>query len=349
MLGLLLAAAAPLVSPEVTWRVTSPQQTYFPAPQAAPLAADGPRYAVTWSEVTNGVSHACAGTLGANGHLEKVGVCTSGTGDAAIITPSGDGYVAAWLEPEAIDARPNLITAALDGDFKLRDAQLIGLAAGVPSFHAGKSRLFLATPATLYELDATGAVRASKDFNARAEGVAVSGDEIGTVFHARGPAFSGTVHWVYSVTFARLGGADSLFQFGADDSAAVVALGANDDGFLVLWSQWGGLAASFFGPGFVRREFVSTNVPATASAPQVAWDGARWLVVWSDWQGVRGTAIAPDLSATPFLVSSQGSRPAIAASSPGHFIVTYEVVEAFERRLAARAIDFNGPRVRSVR
>ena len=110
ILSLLLAAAAPLIGPEVTWRVTSPEATYFPAPQAAPLAADGSGYVVTWSEVTNGISHACAGTLGANGHLEKVGVCTSGTGDAAVVRPYGDGYIAAWLEPEAIDARPHLVT-----------------------------------------------------------------------------------------------------------------------------------------------------------------------------------------------------------------------------------------------
>jgi hypothetical protein len=356
MLAPLLLVVAPLVGPEVTWRVTSAEPTYFPAQQAAPVAADGAGYAAAWSEVAGGISRACAGTLTASGHIDRVGVCTSGTADASAIVPFGDGYVAAWLEPEPGDARPNLVTGALDRDFHLRDSQAAGLAASAPEFHAGASRLWLFTTDSLYELDAAGAVLSSTRLNDRPEELTVSGDQIGYVSHSREPALfrspgHGLVKWVYSVQFTRFGGAASLFQFGADDPDVVVGTGANDAGFLVLWTQWGGLAASFFGPGFARQVFVSTSVPSTISPPQVAWDGTRWVAVWSDTMGVHAAAITPNLEATSFEIAAGGGRPAIVTSSPGRFLVTYEVVAFGQRRLVSRVIDFNppSPRMRVVR
>ena len=347
MLAPLLLAAAPFVGPEVTWRVTSPQTTYFPAPRAAPVAADGAGYAVAWSEVAGGISCACAGTLTASGHIDRVGVCTSGTADSSAIIPYGDGYVAAWIEPESV-----LVTGALDRDFKLRSSQRLSLATSAPEFHVGGARVFLAMKNVLYELDAGGAPRGVTGLDADA--IAASKEQVGYVNHSRQPAAfrspgHAVVKWVYSIQFAPVGGAPSLFQFGGDDDDVAVAIGASDHGFLVLWTQWGGLAASFFGSGFVRQVFVSAHAAGAISQPQVAWDGTRWVVVWSDGLGVHAAAVAPDLSATPFEISEGGARPAIIASSPGRFLVTYEVVGSEQRRLVSRVVDFNPPRMRVVR
>src|SRR5262249_1798161 len=85
--------------------------------------------------------------------------------------------------------------------------------------------------------------------------------------------------------------------------------------------------------------------------PQVAWDGARWVAVWARGDSIEGAVILPNRSTTPFTISARGVRPAIAASKPGRFLVTYEVVDTGQRRLAARLIDFSPPpgRGRAIR
>jgi len=82
----------------------------------------------------------------------------------------------------------------------------------------------------------------------------------------------------------------------------------------------------------------------------VAFDGKRWVVVWSNLSGIHGAVVAPDQTVTPFAVSAEGTRPAIATSKEGRFLVTYEVIGP-GRRLASRLIDFTPPgqRGRAVR
>jgi hypothetical protein len=345
MLAPLLLAAAPFIGREVTWRVTSPQQTAFPATQAAPLTTDGLGYAVTWSEVVQGVSRACAGTLTSGGRIET-GVCTAGTGDAAAVVPSGDGYLGAWLEPEPSDGRPQLVTGSLDRNFALRSSRVLGLAAGAPAFRITPSHVWLATATRLYDLDTDGSVLSATDFDRRVDGIAASGDQLGTVSHAHQPApFARTVSTFYSVTFARQSGASATFEFGTNDVIdQPTAIGASESAFLVLfWRFANELDASLFGAGFAHIAVIAPHAGSAPSQPQVAWDGARWLAVWSTGNGIEGAAIAPDLTSTLFSISAEGGRPAVVASSPDHFLVTYEVLGTGERRLVSRLIDFTAP------
>src|SRR5437660_4020114 len=156
---LLIAAGAqaqPLVGPEVVWRTTSPATTYSPAPQAAPVAADGDGFVVAWSEVADGASRAFAGRLDGGGRLQTVGVRTSGTADAAAIVPFAGRYVAAWLEPELSDGRPLLVTGALDRDFHLLSSRVSDFLSEVPIVRANQGHAFVARGTVLYELDRDG-------------------------------------------------------------------------------------------------------------------------------------------------------------------------------------------------
>lgn len=349
---LLIAAAAQaqlVVTDEVVWRTTSSAATYRPAPQAAPVAADQNGFVVAWSEVEDGLSHAYAGRLDAGGHLVTVGVRTIGAADAPSVAQLGDHYLVAWLEPDSYDSRPMLVTGALDHDFKLLSARPVGLTVSAPVVRAAASRAYVGSGKFAYEVDAVGAPLAVFDLPRAIDDIAIAGSQVGYVWHAAAaPNYTLTFTWQYKLI------TQIAFPF---KSEAPAAISSNGSEFLVVWSEAVPskvIKASLFGSSF-KPFLVSARGPLQFDAvtqPQVAWDGMRWVAVWARDDSIEGAVIAPDLKATPFTVSARGLRPAIAAVRPGRLIVTYEVVDSHERRLASRLIDFGPPpaeRGRAVR
>jgi len=363
-LFLLIATAAqaqPFVTDEVVWRTTSPAATYRMAPQAARVAADGDGFVVTWSEVEGGISRACAGRLDAGGHLTPVGVCTSGTADAASIAPLGDRYIAAWLEPGTY-GQTLLITAALDREFKLLSAAhpLSGVP-GPTMVRTDGSRAFVASGYALYELDRDGAAIIAYPLNLPVDDLAAAAGQVGYVTHEQlltpfivcpggcfpRPKYVLSFTWLYRLTAA------ITLQFKSESPTAVAS---NGNAFLVVWAEYtpnavvnAALLGSSFKPFLVSAKgAMSTDV---LTQPQVAWDGMRWVAVWPRGAGIEGAVITPDLMVTPFTVG-RGQRPAIAAAKQGRFLVTYEDFDfVVGRRLASRLIDFTPPgqRERAVR
>lgn len=355
--------AQPTVGDEVVWR-TAPAATYRPAPPAARVAADGDGYAVAWSEFANGASHACAGRLTAAGRLALIGVCTAASGDAPAIAPFGDRYIAAWLEPGPYDGRAMLITAALDRKFALLAAHPVGLTAGAPIVRTAGARAYAASGNFLYEVNGDGAPVNVFEFPPPIDDLAIAGDQVGAVTHAHTvtpsivcpghtcslPPFERyvlTFTWLYRLTSA------TTLPFKSDAPASVSA-GAG--GFLVLWSENAPKAvikASLFGSSF--QPFVVSERGTFGFDPltqlQVAWDGARWVAVWARGDSIEGAVIEPGRTVTPLTLSARGGRPAIVASKEGRFLVTYEVVDFDQRRLASRLIDFTPPggRERAIR
>lgn len=358
---LLIAAAAqaqPLVTAEVVWRKTSPAATYRPAPQAARATADGSGFVVAWSEVEDGLSRGYAGRLDAGGRLVAIGVRTAGAADAPSVAPFGDRYIAAWLEPDSYDSRPMLVTGALDRDFKLLSARPIGLTVTSPLVRTTSSRAYVGSGNFLYEVDKSGAALTVYDMPRPVDDIATAGSQVGYVLHAPGTSVSlcswcgtpprspvpGTAYvltftWLYKLT------AQTTLPF---KSGAPAAISSNGSEFLVVWSEYAPnnvIKASLFGSSF-KPFLVSARGPFWFDAvtqPQVAWDGRRWLAVWARGDSIEGAVIAPELTVTPFTVSARGVRPAIVASKEGRFLVTYEVVDFAERRLASRLIDFGPP------
>jgi hypothetical protein len=348
------AQAQPSVGPEVVWRAALPLATYRPVPPAARVTADGDGYVVAWSEVENGISRAYAARLNAAGQMAAIGVRTIGVADAPAISPFGDRYIAAWLEPDPVDKRPTLFTAALDRNFKLVTSTRIGLTTGPPVVRTTPSRAWIGSGNMLYEVDRGGGPIAFFDLPRPLDDLAVSGNDAGYVHHESTvsifivcpngcslppplPHYALTFTWLYRLT------ASARMQF---DSKAPAALASNGDAFLVVWAESKPIAlkGALFGTSF-KPFVISANAQRTfdeLTQPQVAWDGQRWVVVWDGDAGVQGAVIAPDLTVTPFKVSAEGSRPAIASPKGGRFLVTYEVL-AGERRLVSRVVDFTPP------
>ena len=297
----------------------------------------------------DGLSHAYAGRLDAGGHLVTVGVRTIGAADAPSVAQFGGHYLVAWLEPDSYDGRPMLVTGALDHDFKLLSARPIGLTLSAPVVRAAFSRAYVGSGKFAYEVDAAGAPLAVFDLPRAIDDIAIAGSQVGYVWHAAAaPNYTLTFTWQYKLI------TQIALPFKSDAPAAI---SSNGNEFLVVWSEAAPnkmIKASLFGSSF-RPFLVSGRGPLLFDAvtqPQVAWDGMRWLAVWARDDSIEGAVIAADLKVTPFTVSARGLRPAIAPARPGRFIVTYEVVDSNERRLASRLIDFGPPpaeRGRAVR
>src|SRR6266850_2377148 len=220
------AQAQPIVGDEVVWWITSPVTTYKPVPQAARVAADGYTLLVTWSEVADGVSRVCAGRLDGAGHLMLVGVCSSGTADAATIVPFGDRYLAAWLEPEMGKTRPLLVTASLDRNVELLSSHVIGSTDGPPIVRAGRSRAFVGSGSSLHELDANAAATHTYEAGSVIDDVGAAGDQVGYVVHSlthTGPAchfgFCSAPFDTYTLKFTSLFNLSNGFSFRATSSA----------------------------------------------------------------------------------------------------------------------------------
>jgi hypothetical protein len=355
------AQAQPIVGDEVVWRTTSPEATYKPVPQAARVAADGYTLLVTWSEVADSVSRVCAGRLDGTGHLMSVGVCSTGIGDAATITRFGDRYLAAWLEPGTATPRSLLVTAALDRNLTVLSTRTIGSTDGPPIVRSGRSRAFVGSGKSLYELDADGAaIHVYPTGDDVIDDVDAAGEQVGYVVHTV-THFPPICHGLgctnqfdrYSLKFTWLATLTNAISYDAPSANALPGVGTNGDGFLVAWYEPTRLVKGAFFESTFETLLLSRRGPEVLDAgaqPQVAWDGARWLVVWSTGDGIEGAAVLPDHSVTPFTISAHGRRPAVTAAKRGEFVVTYEVAGAAERRLASRVIGL-GPssRERAVR
>lgn len=341
---ILAATAQPTVMPEVVWRTTSPAATFRPAPQAAKVAPDGDGYLVAWSEVDDGLSRAFAGKLNAAGELTTIGVRTLGAADAPVIAQFGGRYLVAWLEPDPIDSRPVLVSGALDQDFKLVSARPVGLTAGPPVLRIAPTRAYLGSGNFLYELDTNGAPGATFEIPHPIDDLTADGGEVGYVVHAPQTGVSATsllwFTWLYRLHTA------TVLPFRTNAPAAV---SGGNKSFLVVWFQASpntAVLASLFVPSmsfqafFVAGPGAISNDPLTA--PQVAWDGARWVIVWASGDGIRGAVVEPSRQVQAFLVNARGTRPAITASKPGRFLVTYEMNDGVARHLASRVLDFNG-------
>lgn len=106
------------------------------------------------------------------------------------------------------------------------------------------------------------------------------------------------------------------------------------------------------------RMLLLALLPAVALAqpPDVATDGQRYVVVWRSRsaQGdydIAGAAIDRNGVATPLSIASSSADerdPSVIAVGSGRFLIAYEKIEAGERRLAGRFLDFEDRR-RAIR
>src|SRR5262245_15582723 len=306
--ALLLAAVTALpqavVGEEVVWRSTSATPTFHPALQAAPIAADGENYVVTWSEFEAGLSHAYAGRLDARGRLTQIGVRTAGAADAATIVPFGGRYLAAWLEPEPGNWLAQLVAGALDRDFQLIAARSFGLIEGLPIVRANAAHAFITAGRQLLEIDRD-ATRTNTYVSAdRIDDVAVWGNEAGFVaqsldsakctgFFCRGTVYLNTYTlsftWLYRFVDAR----GSKFNTGALPLGASATAGMAGDHYLIAYvDPRDGLVKATDGHyGYLQLGQGPSLAAMPNVQPQVAWDGQVWLVVWTGGSGVEAAVV----------------------------------------------------------
>jgi hypothetical protein len=347
------AQAQPIVGNEVVWRTTSAAVTYKPALQAARIAADGSGFVVAWSEVEDGVSRAYAGRLDGLGRLATIGVHTTGAADAVSIAPFRDRYIAAWVEPSSTDARPMLVTAALDRGFQLLSSRFVAVTNGTPLVRTTPTRAYVGSGTLLYEVDGGAAPIRAYDHPRTLDDLTTAGEEVAFVEHSIAVALglcgiSGVCSPgptpKYSIGFVWLFHLSAGLTLPIQIDSLVAVSAGNDDHFLVMWAEYGtgtSVKASLFGSAF-QPFVVSPHGPAAADGviqPQIAWDGKRWVAVWTRGGAIEGAVITPSLNIIPLSISARGTRPAIATARQGRFLVTYEVVDAGQRRLASRVIE----------
>ena len=354
-----------MVGPEVIWRTTLPLATYHPAPQAAPVTLDHGGLVVTWSEVEDGISRAHAGRLDFMGGLAEDGVRTAGTADAAMVAPFGGRYIAAWLEPEN-DGRPQLVIAALDRDFSLVSARVVGLTVGRPIVRTTASRAYVASGSVLYEVDRDAAEIENYQTPHVIDDVSASGDQVGytthfvesrccpcTSFFCHGASTLYSYSWAFTWLYRFVTGESwttGSVNPGIDAPTAVVV---NGDAYgLVYFDPSDRTVRGIFAG---RKLVLSKRSPSSLdpqTQPQVASDGTRWLVVWPSTGAIEAALVNRDLTVSTFTVGAPAWRPAVAAArGAGRFLVTYEAFQGAERRLVSRVIDLSDPlrRERAVR
>lgn len=346
----LLLAVAPMMSDELVWRTMPPATPSVASPRAVSIAVDGDGFIAAWEEG----GKVYAGALDARGRPTGA-MRAIGAGFGPSIAPAGGRFLAVWFDPTN-SAGTVLLTAALDRNLNVLDTHLVPLRASPPVLRPP----FVASGSMLYELDVDGApvkvvLEASKpidDF--------VWSPEVAYVSHTttRSPTMCGFAGCfppfdTYALSFTWLNRATNgwSWRFTGDSPATICA---NGDAFLIVYlsSTLGARAIAIRGAE-VREIALPGPLPRydAAAQAQVAWDGARWVVVWPVFAGIIGVTIDPDLIVTPFAVNDRGTRPALAVSSPGRLLLTYEVVDPQSRRFASRIIDFNPParRERAVR
>ena len=156
------------------------------------------------------------------------------------------------------------------------------------------------------------------------------------------------------------------FSFASDAQPAIASNGRD---VLVAWlgggqTSGGDVVASRLGFGdFLRfsdltsQPKVLAQFPADAgeTRPAVAADGERYVVVWRSRTApanhdIVGVAIDNDGRLTPFSIATSSADeldPAILSLGDGAFLVAYEKMSGFERRIAGRFVTFG--RHRAVR
>lgn len=350
---LLLAATAqaqPFVSEEIIWRTMPAASPYIVTSRAAPVAADGDGFVVGWTEFDTQL-RACLGRLDARGRLLDVGVRSPGVGDAAVIAPFGDRYVAAWLEP-GNGPLPTLVTAAFDRDFRVVSTRPVAASPGAPILHVATPSAYVASGTILYEIDRDGAATKAYDALARIDDFTAVRDQVGYVTHSTKhmPSVCGFFQCspptdIYAVAFHWLNHQLGNWMWLFASTAPVSVAGDGGAFLLVFFDPSLGVRALAYRNTEVRQVALPGPLPRLdpTTQAQAVWDGARWVVVWPAGDGIAGAAITPDLAVRPFVVTARGARPSLAVSKPGRLLVTYEWSEDKTRRLASRVIDFDRP------
>src|SRR5207248_1990140 len=90
-----------------------------------------------------------------------------------------------------------------------------------------------------------------------------------------------------------------------------------------------------------------TVAPAEMNNPSIAFDGDVNLVVWQERATngdyvIRGAVMA---ISSQFVIASGPNleRPSVAAAGPGRFLVTYDIMEGGQHRIAGRFVDVSAP------
>jgi hypothetical protein len=160
----------------------------------------------------------------------------------------------------------------------------------------------------------------------------------------------------YALDFASLNGphVSKTFDFLSDAQPAIASNGTD---MALVWfrgaqSSGGDVVMSRLPLSFVTLD---AGQPLTTFAgdsgqtrPDIATDGQRYVVVWrtratAGSHDVVGTVIDPDGKQTPLSIASSPADerdPAILSLGGGTFLVAYEKMVGFERRIAGRFVTF---------
>ena len=369
---LLLAAVAtaqPIIGPEIRSGVIQSLDSTIA------LANDGSGFAICWTALESGRSHVFFARLDASGQSTLIRELPTVYADANAYNPAvaanRESFVVTWTEV-AVNQSTLWFTILDAAGQEVVSPQMLG--SGSLAFPSANGSGFL-----------VGA--GSSIFTISAEGTITSVDQIAKSFSSSGPfeAFVGTpvnagvsrgqaplpcfgsgcpspIPTVITVTMNVQDGC-SVSQSWTLPVAVPMgsALGSDGKSLIYVFSEpTGHLRAMRLGPTHAATcaavdpfgAQLIDIVPPDAfnwSAPQVAWDGTRFLTIYpGSYSELYGAEIRDGLVIPPFVIAEGARRPAVIAAGDGRFLVAYETSVVGGTQLVGRFIDFPKSRHRAV-
>ncbi len=370
LLAAFAAGAQPVLAPEV---VSAPLPGAFEVYGFAPpaLAGDGSAFGVAWSAwAEGGDNRIYAAPLDATAHVAgAVQVMPTGLRHAErpVLTATASGFMIGWIE--LVDRMPRGLICALDRQLvPIAKPVILGSGADRVVLASSEHRVVAAYKGQLFELADDGTIiNASSGVSSP---VALAVTPFRTIAlgqtstqtpvpcfdfhgHCGQPSFINS----YFLTLLDVGNllvGDNLGFF----STLGAAVGFDGQSPLIVWYDgtptFGGqilamrlTPASYDAKRFPARFLLGSYPPRmdnTGAAPQIAYDGERYLVVWQDGNAISGALLDAAGKVTLLAIAKSGSRPNVIATSRGRFLVAYELWNTEGRHVAGRFIDVTSRR-----
>lgn len=364
------AGAQPVLGPEV---VSAPLPGAFEVYGFAPpaLAGDGNAFAVAWSAwAEGGENRIYAAPLDATAHVAgAVQVMPTGLRHAErpVLTTTASGFMIGWTE--VIDGKPRGLICGLDRQLvPVANPVLLGPGGDRVVLAASEHRVVAAYNGKLFELADDGSIVSQTSGVSSAVSLAVTPFrtiELGQTstqtavpcfdFHGHcGPTLFTSSYFLTLLDVGNLLIGDNFGFF----SSLGAAVGFDGQSPLIVWYDGtptfgGGILAmrvtpaSYDAKRFPARFLLGSYPPLmdnTGAAPQIAYDGERYLVVWQEGKAISGALLDAAGKVTPLAIAKSGSSPNVIATSHGRFLVAYELRDAEGRHVAGRFIDVTSRR-----